>query len=130
MQYAGAIESYATNAGYEGAQQAAVWPWVGRLGARLFPYVPAAATLASNTARLRLDQALTKPTGFNPALQSAVNSLFRSAQQVPGGLAAAIRYTARTGDLVGRSTHVQAGIDRFNQLTRVLRSQDLNDWTA
>lgn len=94
--------------------------------ARLLPYVPAAAALGYNAARLRLDQALTKPWVFNPALQSAANSLFRPAQQIPGGLAGAIRHTVRTGELVGRSTHVQAGIDRFNQLTRVLRTQDLN----
>ena len=129
VQYAAATESYATDAGYEGAQQAVFWPLLRGLGARLLPYVPAAATLGYNAARLRLDQTLTKPTVFNPALHSALNSLFRSAQQIPGGLAGAIRHTARTGELVGRgsgSTHVQAGVDRFNQLTRVLRAQDLN----
>ncbi len=66
------------------------------------------------------------PSASNAKLNNVIGNLFKASDQIPGGTAGAIRHTARTGDLVGGTNHVTAGVERVRALGNVLRSQNLN----
>jgi hypothetical protein len=87
---------------------------------RLAPLVPSAGILANRLMSLQA------PIVKNPNLQSAVSKLFQTTDRYPGGTAGAIRVTALTGRLVGGSKHIQAGIDRANNLRNILSAETLS----
>ncbi len=62
----------------------------------------------------------------NRKLKGAIDALYRTTDKFPGGTAAAIRHTKRTGQLVGGSDHIIKGMQRRTQLMKLIRGGGLN----
>lgn len=59
------------------------------------------AAEAGLTAKATAEALEAIPKASNPALQRAINELFRPTDKIPGGTAGAIRHELQTGELVG-----------------------------
>jgi RHS repeat-associated protein len=62
----------------------------------------------------------------NPALQKALNEIYRYKDRIAGGTAGAARFTQMTGELVGNSDHVGKVVNSIGRLERILREQPLS----
>ncbi len=62
----------------------------------------------------------------NPALQRALNDIFRWQDRIAGGLAGAVRYTQQTGRLVGGSDHLGKVANSIGRLENILRREALS----
>ena len=66
------------------------------------------------------------PTASNGALQNTIKALFRAGDRLPGGTAGAIHNEALTGQPTGGVFHLQKGIERIANLTRILAREELS----
>ena len=62
----------------------------------------------------------------NPALQRALNDIFRWQDRIAGGLAGAVRFTQQTGRLVAGSDHLGKVANSIGRLQNILRNQQLS----
>ena len=69
---------------------------------------------------------ITKPQVSNLRVQRTLDQLFKQADTVPGGTAAAIRHELKTGELVGGKSHIKKGQDRARELARRMREENLS----
>lgn len=62
----------------------------------------------------------------NQKLKSAIKELYRPGAKIgDGGVADAIRYEIKTGNLVGGKSHIQKGRERLRSLERILEKENL-----
>ena len=67
-------------------------------------------------------------SAINEKLKNVIKELYRPGANIGnGGTADAIRHEIETGELVGKKSHVQKGIERLKNLENILNRVELNE---